>query len=218
MCDYFSKQVRHRKEKLMYARTYDAIYSLAVPEVFCAVLVRVGNVGDGGKWVCNPFKAGTTVCNIFSLGVNNDISFEKEIWQLSGRQCNLFCFDKVKQNKNIYDQLKNLNATFKLAQIDSVTRKTFNKYSIQYLMRFYNISAIEIFKIDIEDQIFCQVLIEIHGTPKKQYFLLKLLSRHGYYLFSYEVNGYTEKLCEYSFIHESCIQKYSVKKIAKYLS
>lgn len=41
MCDYFSKQVRHRKEKLMYARTYDAIYSLAVPEVRISTLVEL---------------------------------------------------------------------------------------------------------------------------------------------------------------------------------
>jgi hypothetical protein len=49
---------------------------------------RLGNIGDGGKWVCYPNKLGGGVeqkpspsCIVYSFGSNGDFSFETSIFQ-----------------------------------------------------------------------------------------------------------------------------------------
>jgi hypothetical protein len=57
-------------------------------------------------------------------------------------------------------------------------------------------------------------MIEVHGSgrsPHDEVELLKLFGHYGYYLFSYEINGFHLPLCEFSFIHETCMHKYGVE-------
>ncbi|KAE9413226.1 hypothetical protein Angca_001242, partial [Angiostrongylus cantonensis] len=53
-----------------------------------------------------------------------------------------------------------------------------------------------------------KIMIEIHGTPYETATLLRLISNHGYWLYSYEINGAWHSLCEFSFIHESAFTRY----------
>lgn len=46
------------------------------PVVACAYERRMGNAGDGGKWICDPDNGKTKRMLIYSLGSNNDYSFE----------------------------------------------------------------------------------------------------------------------------------------------
>jgi hypothetical protein len=63
---------------------------------------------------------------------------------------------------------------------------------------------------DAETPIACQILIEMHGTPSECAKLLKLFAKAGFWMFSYELNGYFPNLSEFSFLHESCFSQYGV--------
>ncbi|KAL3897397.1 MAG: hypothetical protein SGCHY_003444 [Lobulomycetales sp.] len=69
------------------------------PTFSCKYPVRVGRVGDGGKWVCNPHgllesaKTGGRKVIVYSLGSNGDYSFETGINEIFGDQATIDTFD-----------------------------------------------------------------------------------------------------------------------------
>lgn len=104
-----------------------------------------------------------------------------------------------------------------------------SKYTIDDLAKHFNVSNIEILKIDIEGAELtclipflekyevCQIYLELHGGAQEHAKLLREIGHLNYRLFSYEVNGFELKACEYSFIHEKCVEKYGGMRIANYL-
>ncbi|CAJ0960539.1 unnamed protein product, partial [Mesorhabditis belari] len=69
------------------------LYNGLVPEVWCQSLVRIGAVSDGGKWMCNPWEMPKN-CAIYSLGVNEDTSFERELQTITDARCKIYAYDK----------------------------------------------------------------------------------------------------------------------------
>lgn len=87
----YIKQAEKRRKAMAALKENDPkalalLYMVVVPEVrfkklhsqvFCPSLVRVGQVGDGGKWVCNPFalssappsSAKQDSCAVYSIGL-----------------------------------------------------------------------------------------------------------------------------------------------------
>ncbi|CAF5025299.1 unnamed protein product [Rotaria sp. Silwood1] len=66
------------------------------PTIQCEFERRVGNIGDGGKWVCDIHRFGsmnTTNILVYSLGSNGDFSFERAIKELF-RNAEIHTFDK----------------------------------------------------------------------------------------------------------------------------
>jgi len=53
---------------------------------------RVGNSGDGGKWVCEPFDIAND-CIIISIGSNGNFEFEKGMQQFTNGKCKIYTFD-----------------------------------------------------------------------------------------------------------------------------
>ncbi|KIH59351.1 hypothetical protein ANCDUO_10419 [Ancylostoma duodenale] len=96
------------------------------------------------------------------------------------------------------------------------------------LMRLEGVSEIDVLKITTEGSGLMaydflrhhkpvQILLEMRGTPLEAFKQLNYISRHGYWLYSYEVNGYLHNRAWYSFIHENAMQQYGVTKLAKIL-
>jgi hypothetical protein len=58
MLAYYLKQAEMRKAILRADDGVDmgTLYNVLVPEIVCPVLVRVGTVLYGGKWMCHPFR------------------------------------------------------------------------------------------------------------------------------------------------------------------
>lgn len=208
------------------------LYSVLVPEVFCKDLVRLGNVGDGGKWVCNPIHVRNfDACTVYSLGVRNEPSFEEEFARFTHNKCIIRSVDKSDQTPQTLERIKNSNGMFMKGLISSEVNKSMNSYNLKSLLEIFNDGKIDILKIDIEgfeyeiiDELvttpICQILIEVHGkTPMRTIEFLRKLSQSGYYLFSYEINGGHTTLSEYSFIHQNCLNRYGVNIIfGRYLS
>ncbi|VDM77201.1 unnamed protein product [Strongylus vulgaris] len=131
-----------------------------------------------------------------------------------------------KQTKKTEALLKKIRTKAMKATIAAETDTSANQYSLEDLMAMENVKHIEIFKIDIEDRYFhtssplnllLQILIEVHGTPAEMITLINEISRRGYWLYSYEINGAWHNLCEFSFLHEDAFSRYGATPMAKYL-
>ncbi|VDL70235.1 unnamed protein product [Nippostrongylus brasiliensis] len=195
--EYYKLQVPERRAHLSivrrsYSKNYMFLYNNLAPEAFCPELLRVGTTNDGGKWICSPYSFPTN-CNIISLGMNNQITFEEELQHMTGNRCRLFAYDMAGK-----------------VELSDITDQEKNQYTIEDLMKMEEISKLEILKVDL--------LIEIHGTPYETTTLLRDIATLGYWLYSYEINGAWPNLCEFSFIHENAFKRYHVTPLAQYLS
>ncbi|KAL7563644.1 hypothetical protein ACA910_013381 [Epithemia clementina (nom. ined.)] len=64
------------------------------PEISCRHEQRIGKLGDGGKWVCDPHRiAEKQDCLVYSVGSNNDFSFEEHVFATIGPHCEIHTFD-----------------------------------------------------------------------------------------------------------------------------
>jgi len=64
------------------------------PDFVCQHERRVGKLGDGGKWICDPHRISQQEhCLVYSVGSNNDFSFEKSVLEKIGQHCEIHTFD-----------------------------------------------------------------------------------------------------------------------------
>lgn len=133
------------------------------------------------------------------------------------------------QKESTKQVLAGIRAKSKKALISPVSSPKDGKFTMVELAKDLDIERVEILKIDIEgaektclipflEQFpVCQIYMELHGGSEEHIRLLQGIAHLDYRLFSYEVNGFEMRACEYSFIHESCVEKYGGKPIANYL-
>jgi FkbM family methyltransferase len=57
----------------------------------CLVEERVGKIGDGGKWICNAYELQRQKCIVYSVGVGNDWSFDRQMAEIF--DCEVHMFD-----------------------------------------------------------------------------------------------------------------------------
>ena len=170
-------------------------------------------------------------CTIYSLGINNDPSFDEKLQRFLNKKCKLRSIDKGAQKEGTLKRIQDANGVFMKALISGTTNRSNDQYTFKDILQEFGDNRVDILKIDIEgaeyaisDELIsipiCQILIEIHANNSlKTLTLLRKLSKNGFYLFSYEINGKFHHLSEYSFIHESCFKDYGVTTIyGKYLS
>merc|ERR1719343_1299572 len=67
------------------------------PSFGCVFEERVGNAGEGGKWVCDPQrikeKAETDGCLVYSIGSNGQFDFEESVHGSISRKCEIHTID-----------------------------------------------------------------------------------------------------------------------------
>eukprot|EP00980_Cylindrotheca_fusiformis_P025272 scaffold13380_cov110-Cylindrotheca_fusiformis.AAC.6 len=188
------------------------------PEFACRFEERVGRQGDGGKWICDPHRIQEkTDCLIYSVGSNNDFSFEREVKNVIGSHCEIHTFDPADYSKRaneegaIYHQwgISNKNGRNGKGQVMKTLHETAK--DLGHLGR-----TVDVFKIDCEG---CeldsfetwvdsatvgiqlqQVLVEIHAKgsqngrmnqnvkqPQTSNFF-QGMHKHGYVIFHKEPN------------------------------
>ncbi|PAV89184.1 hypothetical protein WR25_06184 [Diploscapter pachys] len=70
----------------------------------------------------------------------------------------------------------------------------------------------------LQKQTVCQILIEIHSTYDGAKNLLREIARFDYLLFNFEINPNSPfTATEFSFIHKSCMKRYSAIELYRYL-
>jgi hypothetical protein len=153
MIDYYRLQSKERKKYLANntSPSFNDFYNLLVPEVVCPILVRVGQILDGGKWMCNPFRL-TKNCVVYSLGLYSEISFDIDVYRLSGNSCQIYAIDKNRQEGYVIGILSQMNATFihqTIGDVDDNENKT--TMTLQSIMRNNGHHHFaDILKMDIE--------------------------------------------------------------------
>jgi len=64
------------------------------PDFVCQHERRIGKLGDGGKWICDPHRISMQdSCLVYSVGSNNDFSFEEYVLKEIGSHCEIHTFD-----------------------------------------------------------------------------------------------------------------------------
>ncbi|GMT07650.1 hypothetical protein PENTCL1PPCAC_29824, partial [Pristionchus entomophagus] len=191
-----------------------------VPEVACLGRVRVGSTGDGGKWMCSPWRAPED-CVVYSLGSFDDISFESDINELTNRRCSIVTVDMNEANRRASSAMREQGIHFVRGKVAAVTNENAAEYTIDHLMATNGHEKIDILKMDIEGSELsvlpefmkkhkvCQLLVEIHDMQRVAW-LLREIANNGYLLMNYEINAITIKngMSEYAFIHTSCLETY----------
>jgi hypothetical protein len=135
---------------------FGSLYNALVAEIICPWMVRIGSVDDGGKWVCNPWALPEN-CVIYSLGVNGDISFETELDDIAKHRCKTYSFDAVAQDGRINAGLMAERFSFIQLKISLNTYEENKEYSVGDVMKKFNHTFIDFFKIDIESMVFTLV-------------------------------------------------------------
>ncbi|CAL2038818.1 unnamed protein product [Caenorhabditis brenneri] len=188
------------------------------PEAYCPKKVRVGEREDGGKIVCDP-AAVKEDCTLMSLGLNNQVIYDIDIYNVTGGKCAILAADMDPQNMDTY-------RAFAAMKGRVYTGKIPDNLTISHIMEQEYKTELEILKIDIEggehtglepflrDYFVCQILIEIHGWPAEQLDMLQKIARYGFRLFNIEPNRLCSRCCEYSFINELCMTQFGVLPLA----
>ncbi|EGT57722.1 hypothetical protein CAEBREN_20508 [Caenorhabditis brenneri] len=194
-------------------------YGKVKMEAYCDKKERIGEHTDGGKYVCNPKKVKKD-CTLLSLGLNNQIGYDKHIFDVTGRQCTILGADKGAQNKETVDSYTAMNG----GQL--FVGKIPDELTILKMMETSGRKEVELLKIDIEggehtgleplikDYYVCQIFIEIHGSPAEHLSMLRTMAKYGFRLFNIDPNPICGGCCEYSLINEMCMAQYEVVPLA----
>jgi hypothetical protein len=156
-----------------FATEYITVWDLYPPNLMCPDAVRLGPVGDGGKWVCglswlqrDKMLGSISVaeggigrpCLMYSFGISTNSHFEKEIYELAG--CEIHAFDptvgKMPMDRHWPPSRasnRHPRITFHKVALSNVTGPTdiFSyAMSLQDIMHALNHSYVDIIKMDIE--------------------------------------------------------------------
>ena len=72
------------------------------PNFACQHEHRMGRLGDGGKWVCDPHRLKQKQdCLVYSIGSHGDVSFERAVQDQIGRHCEIHVFDIVNYSNRV---------------------------------------------------------------------------------------------------------------------
>eukprot|EP00588_Corethron_pennatum_P010073 CAMPEP_0194271106 /NCGR_PEP_ID=MMETSP0169-20130528/4976_1 /TAXON_ID=218684 /ORGANISM="Corethron pennatum, Strain L29A3" /LENGTH=332 /DNA_ID=CAMNT_0039013383 /DNA_START=153 /DNA_END=1148 /DNA_ORIENTATION=+ len=64
------------------------------PDFVCQHERRIGQLGDGGKYVCDPHRIKEKeTCLVYSVGSNDDFTFEEAVQKEIGAHCEIHTFD-----------------------------------------------------------------------------------------------------------------------------
>lgn len=170
------------------------------PNFHCTHKMRIGQIGDGGKWVCDPLRlAKNDNCIVYSAGSNGDFSFEIELKKILPK-CTIFTFDKddfpCPKGVCIFHQAVLGNGSTGCSKTWNIITQELNHKN----------EIIDIFKIDIESHEYefffdmfnsniptrnfpRQVLVEMHpASVSGMHRFFELFRQNHYVIFNKEPN------------------------------
>ncbi|CAL2039227.1 unnamed protein product [Caenorhabditis brenneri] len=196
--------LKNQKILLDASKTMDNkdFYSKVKEEAFCVNKVRIGESGDGGKYVCNPKK------NLVPQQLNNQIGFDEHIFNETEGHCILLGADLNEQLQPTKDKYTKMSRLLFSGRIH-------DQLPISDMMKKSGKKSVELMKIDIEGGEFTglEPFIKeypIHGTPTKHLQMLQTIAKYKFQIFNVDVNPLCPLCCEYSLINEKCMEQFGV--------
>jgi len=199
--------------KVFFQRNWEPSYS-------CTVTARLGAPGDGGKWICDPHRALTQECVVYSIGSNDDFSFEEAVHRFNPK-CEIHTFDPTppKNNRPPFVSFHPWTLLGHSGEDDNNEAAPFT-YTIPAIMRRLGHDRVSVLKVDCEgceldafsapafrvrEGAVQQIQVEIHfdRNPERIHAMLRFLSSRGYAIFSKEPNiQYSNgKAVEFALVH-----------------
>ncbi|CAF1618991.1 unnamed protein product [Rotaria magnacalcarata] len=169
------------------------------PNFHCSHARRIGQMGDGGKWVCDPHRLkARSDCLIYSAGSNGDFSFEVHMKKVMPH-CEIHTFD---QNRHV---CPNNICVFHQITFGNGTHPNNSKSWTTILEELgHTQRKIDVLKIDIEGGEYSffpflmqsptkslpqQILVEVHpNNPNNIHAFFELLRTYHYVIFNKEPN------------------------------
>lgn len=185
------------------------------PTFSCDTEMRVGMVGDGGKWVCDPHKFADS-CLVYSIGSNGQFDFEEGVHDRISSRCEIHTIDM-----NHWEKYGTKPPPYVSYHVYTVGNLASQHTPVRNIVRDLHHTGriIDIFKIDCEgcewesigewfgEGVFIrQILVELHGPQDKRKAIgfFNYLFSLGYVVFHKEANiqySSGENLCiEYAFV------------------
>ena len=220
--EYKTKNERN-KANIFWTENYD-------PEFTCQHERKIGPLGDGGKWVCDPHRIDKDNCIVYSVGSCGDFSFEEAVFKDISKSCEIHTFDIIKEKGGMdFAKLgKEAGVEFhhyglgKPSETDtkSQTLEIPNLKPLKEIISElkHEGMTIDILKIDCEGCEWDQYedwikdlttagvtvrlfLIEVHNAPYlKTAQFFKMMLDAGYVIYHKEYNGYWHKYIEFAFV------------------
>eukprot|EP00928_Gymnodinium_smaydae_P041689 TRINITY_DN28177_c1_g1_i1.p1 TRINITY_DN28177_c1_g1~~TRINITY_DN28177_c1_g1_i1.p1 ORF type:complete len:345 (+),score=45.07 TRINITY_DN28177_c1_g1_i1:51-1037(+) len=188
------------------------------PSFRCLDERRIGNEGDGGKWICDPYKIKHQAeqgsgCLVYSIGSNGDFSFEKGVHESISDQCEIHTIDMHDWNH----YTKTSPPPYVNYHVYTVGPEPNAPVSTIVKDLGHTGRKIDVFKIDCEgcewntykswfgEGVYIrQIQVELHGTDgnKGAFDFFNFLFDMGYVVFGKEPNtvGCGGKCIEYAFL------------------
>lgn len=152
------------------------------PTLTCLHERRVGGMGDGPKWVCDPHRIDPTRCLVYSIGSNNKFEFEESVLREISERCEIHTFDPT-VGEDPSNRPANVHFhPWGLAASNYVDKSGKQYKTIASIVQELNHAGrrIDLFKIDCEGCEFVtvdgwfgkgvdigQILVEVHGATNK---------------------------------------------------
>ncbi|GMI23726.1 hypothetical protein TeGR_g8848 [Tetraparma gracilis] len=197
------------------------------PSFTCQHELRLGGMGDGPKWICDPHRIkGVKDCLIYSFGSNNEFDFEESVYNQISTECEIHTFDFLSLEQSFNKPSYVNYHAYGLGKQDRVfgAQMQNQEYTLPSIVKMlgHEGRSIEIFKIDCEG---CeleagmvqswlnagvnlrQLQVEVHGQSpdpdsiaKLQTFF-KAVTDAGHVIFHKEANILAEGKCvEFAFL------------------
>ena len=171
------------------------------PTFTCQHERRIGGLGDGPKWVCDPHRILKDKCLVYSIGSNNDFSFEESVLREVSQECEIHTFDPTVGTN---PSNKPPSVHFHPWGIGSKTERNKNGWEMKTVQDIVKLlghtnRVIDIFKIDCEG---CewesydtwldgpnirQIQVKLHGIKKAKE-LIWTLQKGNFVVFHIEAD------------------------------
>lgn len=184
------------------------------PEFTCPHEFRLGKLGDGGKWVCDPHRITQTnengKCLVYSIGSNGNFMFETAVFEHVSKDCEIHTFDlkSYGRKKNFAEEANKVGVTFHHWGLGSPSRKFPNARPFKEIIvdLKHEQGTIDLMKIDCEKCEYYQyqqwfkdwkelgmtvrqVLIELHNSDLPGIVdIFNEFQKEGYVMFHKEAN------------------------------